>query len=104
MSTCPAPPGRRRRRSAPGPGRPPAPAPRWRAGLYRPLAEDDDRVAYWIRHVRNGVLLSEISAFAVLVYVLLTDSPGRHHPLLLALAGAGHPGRARRCCSCRCRR
>ena len=30
-----------------------------RAGLYRPLAGDDDRVAYWVRHVRNGVLLTE---------------------------------------------
>ena len=29
-----------------------------RAGLYRPLAEDDDRAAYWVRHVRNGVLLT----------------------------------------------
>ena len=58
-----------------------------RSGLYRPLAEDADRVAYWIRHVRNGVLLSELSAFAVIGYTLLTDSPGRHHPALLALAG-----------------
>ena len=29
-----------------------------RDGLYRPLAEDDDRVAYWVRHVRYGVLLN----------------------------------------------
>jgi diguanylate cyclase (GGDEF)-like protein len=58
-----------------------------RAGLYRPLAGDDDRVAYWIRHVRNGVLLSEISALAVVVYALLTHSPGRHDPLILAMAG-----------------
>ena len=36
-----------------------------REGLYRPLAGDDDRVAYWIRHVRLGVLLSEIAAWAV---------------------------------------
>jgi diguanylate cyclase (GGDEF)-like protein len=56
------------------------------AGLYRPLAGDDDRVAYWIRHVRNGVLLTEISALAVVVYVLVTDSPGRNHPAILALA------------------
>ena len=57
------------------------------AGLYRPLAEDDVRVAYWIRHVRNGVLLSEVSAFAVIGYVLLTHSPGRHHPVILAICG-----------------
>jgi diguanylate cyclase (GGDEF)-like protein len=58
-----------------------------RAGLYRPLAGDDDRVAYWIRHVRYGVLLSEVSAWAVVVYVLVTSSPGRHDPAMLALAG-----------------
>ncbi|MCW2636194.1 MAG: diguanylate cyclase [Blastococcus sp.] len=56
-----------------------------RAGLYRPLAGDDARVAYWTRHVRNGVLLSEISAFAVIVYSFFTHSPGRHHPVLIAL-------------------
>jgi diguanylate cyclase (GGDEF)-like protein len=36
--------------------------------------------------VRNGVLLTEISALAVVVYVLVTDSPGRNHPAILALA------------------
>jgi diguanylate cyclase (GGDEF)-like protein len=56
------------------------------AGLYRPLAEDDARVAYWIRHVRNGVLLSEVSAFAVVGYVLVTHSPGRQNPYLLGLS------------------
>ena len=58
-----------------------------RAGLYRPLAGDDDRVAYWVRHVRNGVLLSEVAAWAVVGYVLITDSPGRHNPLILGLTG-----------------
>ena len=58
-----------------------------RAGLYRPLAGDDDRVAYWIRHVRIGVLLSELSAAAVIGYVLLTHSPGRNNPVILALCG-----------------
>ena len=57
-----------------------------RDGLYRPLAEDDDRVAYWVRHVRYGVLLSEISALAVLVYAVFTETPGRQHPLLLGAA------------------
>jgi diguanylate cyclase (GGDEF)-like protein len=57
-----------------------------RAGLYRPLAEDDDRVAYWVRHVRNGVLLTEVAAVSVVGYVLLTHSPGRHHPVILGLA------------------
>jgi diguanylate cyclase (GGDEF)-like protein len=57
-----------------------------RSGLYRPLAGDDDRVAYWVRHVGTGVLLSEIAAFAVFVYALLTPTPGHHHPVLLVLA------------------
>ena len=56
-----------------------------RAGLYRPLAGDDDRVAYWVRHVRIGVLLSEIAASAVIGYVLLTHSPGRNNPVILTL-------------------
>ena len=58
-----------------------------RAGLYRPLAGDDARVAYWIRHVRIGVLLSELSASAVIAYVLLTHSAGRNNPLILAMCG-----------------
>jgi diguanylate cyclase (GGDEF)-like protein len=58
-----------------------------RDGLYRPLAGDDDRVAYWVRHVRHGILLTEVSAAAVVVYALITDTPGRQDPLLLGLAG-----------------
>jgi diguanylate cyclase (GGDEF)-like protein len=58
-----------------------------RDGLYRPLAGDDDRVAYWVRHVRYGVLLSEVAAVSTVGYALLTDSPGRYHPVLLGLAG-----------------
>jgi diguanylate cyclase (GGDEF)-like protein len=58
-----------------------------RAGLFRTLASDEDRVAYWVRHVRHGVVLSEVAATAVLGYVLLTHSPGRHSPVLLLLAG-----------------
>ena len=57
-----------------------------RAGLFRTLAEDDDRVAYWVRHVRSGVVLSELSAVAALVYALLTHTPGRHSPFILAMA------------------
>ena len=57
-----------------------------RAGLYRPLAGDDDRVAYWVRHVRNGVVLTELAAASVVGYVLLTSSPGSNHPVILALA------------------
>ncbi|WP_104523006.1 GGDEF domain-containing protein [Blastococcus atacamensis] len=57
-----------------------------RAGLFRTLATDDDRAAYWVRHVRIGVLVTEISAFAVACYVLLTDAPKHHDPLLVVLA------------------
>ena len=60
------------------------------AGLYRPLAGDDARVAYWIRHVRIGVLLSELSAAAVIGYVLLTHSPGRNNPVILAPVSYTH--------------
>jgi diguanylate cyclase (GGDEF)-like protein len=57
-----------------------------RAGLFRPLAgDDDDRVTYWVRHVRNGVLLSEFAAAFVIGYCLITTSPGRHHPVLIGL-------------------
>jgi diguanylate cyclase (GGDEF)-like protein len=56
-----------------------------RDGLYRPLAGDDDRVAYWIRHVRSGVVLSEVAAVAVLVYALLTPTPAYHDPVILVL-------------------
>jgi diguanylate cyclase (GGDEF)-like protein len=55
-------------------------------GLFRTLAEDDQRVAYWVRHVRSGVVLSELSALAALGYALLTHSPGRHSPFILAMA------------------
>jgi diguanylate cyclase (GGDEF)-like protein len=57
-----------------------------RAGLYRQLAEDDDRVAYWVRHVRSGVVLSVVAAVAVFVYALLTPTAGYHDPILLILA------------------
>jgi diguanylate cyclase (GGDEF)-like protein len=56
-------------------------------GLYRPLAGDDARVAYWVRHVRYGIVLTEVAALAAVAYTLLTHSPGRQHPVLLGLAG-----------------
>jgi diguanylate cyclase (GGDEF)-like protein len=58
-----------------------------RSGLYRPLAEDDDRAAYWVRHVRMGVLITEVAAWSVVGYSFFTDTPGRHHPVLLTLTG-----------------
>ncbi|MCW2698501.1 MAG: diguanylate cyclase [Blastococcus sp.] len=84
-------PGSRRAADAPpGTARPSVPrrlGAALAAGLYRPLTGDEARVAYWVRHVRNGVVLTEVSAFAVVGYVLLTDSPGRHHAGILALVG-----------------
>jgi diguanylate cyclase (GGDEF)-like protein len=61
--------------------------PALRDGLFRPLAQDDDRVAYLVRHVRYGVLLSELCAVAVLVYALFTHTPARHDPVLIGLIG-----------------
>jgi diguanylate cyclase (GGDEF)-like protein len=55
-------------------------------GLYRPLAEDDDRAAYWVRHVRHGVLLTELSALAALAYIVLAPHPAGVNPALVALA------------------
>jgi diguanylate cyclase (GGDEF)-like protein len=65
------------------------PTPAWLgAGLYRPLAGDDDRARFWVRHVHTGVLLSEIAGLACLLYTATTPTPGHRHPVLLALAGA----------------
>jgi diguanylate cyclase (GGDEF)-like protein len=55
-------------------------------GLYRTLAEDDDRAAYWVRHVRHGVALSELSALAALAYVLLNPAGSGIHPVVVGLA------------------
>ncbi|MGY1815282.1 GGDEF domain-containing protein [Blastococcus sp. SYSU D00820] len=60
---------------------------RVRSGLYRPLAGDDDRVRYWIRHVRLGVLLTEVAAWTVVGYALVTPTAGHLHPVLFAAAG-----------------
>ena len=59
-----------------------------RAALYRQLAADDDRTAYWVRHVRLGVVLTEVSALAVVGYALLTPSGVGRTVVLLALAGS----------------
>jgi diguanylate cyclase (GGDEF)-like protein len=56
------------------------------AGLCRTLAEDEERAAYWVRHVRLGVVLSEIAATVVFLYILLTPTPGHLSPVLLTLA------------------
>jgi diguanylate cyclase (GGDEF)-like protein len=58
-----------------------------RAALYRQLAADDDRAAYWVRHVRLGVWLTEVSALAVIGYALLTPGTPTRTVVLLVLAG-----------------
>jgi diguanylate cyclase (GGDEF)-like protein len=55
-------------------------------GLYRTLAEDDDRAAYWVRHVRHGVILTELSGLAALVYGLIAPGRAAPHPVLLGVA------------------
>jgi diguanylate cyclase (GGDEF)-like protein len=57
-----------------------------RHSLYRPLAEDDDRVAYWVHHVRLGVLLTVVAGLATVGYALLTPTSGHLHPALIGLA------------------
>ncbi|MGY1682647.1 diguanylate cyclase domain-containing protein [Geodermatophilus sp. SYSU D01176] len=59
-----------------------------RAALYRQLADDDDRAAYWVRHVRLGVGLTEVAALAVIGYALLTPGAAGRTVVLLAVAGA----------------
>jgi diguanylate cyclase (GGDEF)-like protein len=56
------------------------------AGLARPLAGDDDRVADWVRHVRYGVILSETTAVAVLAYAQLAHTPIHGHWFVLVAA------------------
>ena len=56
------------------------------AALYRQLA-DDDRAAYWVRHVRLGVVLTEVAALAVVGYVLLTSGTAERRVVLPAVAG-----------------
>lgn len=64
----------------------------WRSalvsGLWRPLAADERRAEYWVRHVRIGVLLSEVAAWAVVGYALLSSTRAHHHPLLVVLLAA----------------
>lgn len=70
-------------------GRPWAAAPgRALSGLYRPLATDDGRVAFWVRHVRMGVLVTELTALVSIGYALLTEGPAGAHVALVALAAA----------------
>jgi diguanylate cyclase (GGDEF)-like protein len=58
------------------------------AVLYRQLATDDERAAYWVRHVRLGVVLSEVAGLAVAGYAVLTPGTAARTVGLVALASA----------------
>jgi diguanylate cyclase (GGDEF)-like protein len=58
-----------------------------RASLYRQLAADDDRAASWVRQVRPGVALTEVTALAVIGCALLTPGDTGRTVALLGLAG-----------------
>jgi diguanylate cyclase (GGDEF)-like protein len=49
--------------------------PSWVWLLSRPLAADEHRVVFWVRHVRIGIVLSEVSSLIVVAYVLADNRP-----------------------------
>jgi diguanylate cyclase (GGDEF)-like protein len=51
----------------------------------RPLAADDHRAHFWIRHLRLGVVLTEAATLLVLAYVWGADRPGAHATLAIAV-------------------
>jgi diguanylate cyclase (GGDEF)-like protein len=57
----------------------------WLWLLSRPLAVDEHRVQFWVRHVRIGVVLTEVSAAIVAAYAVVEKRP-RGGPIT-ALAG-----------------
>jgi hypothetical protein len=54
--------------------------------LYRPLATDEERAAYWVGHVRVGVVLSIASALMLIAYSAAT--PHRPHRQLIVWLAA----------------
>jgi diguanylate cyclase (GGDEF)-like protein len=54
--------------------------------LSRPLAGDEHQVDFWARHVRLGVVLTEVTAFLTAAYGLAANRPQRVALLWLALA------------------
>jgi len=60
--------------------------PSWAVRLLRPLAGDDHRAHFWVSHVRLGVVLSELAALVVVVYVAAVQRPeGRALTVLAAI-------------------
>ena len=71
------------------------PAGSWGAGrpvadrlwlVSRPLATDEHRAHFWVRHLQLGVLLTEFTAATVMAYVVVGDRP---HRTLLVAVGVG---------------
>jgi diguanylate cyclase (GGDEF)-like protein len=56
--------------------------PSWVWLLSRPLAVDEHRVQFWVRHVRIGIVLTEVSALIVVAYALADNRP-RAVPLMV---------------------
>lgn len=56
------------------------------AHLMRPIADDDERAAFWVRHVRVGVVQSELAGLVAAVYALADPRSATSKPWLLTLA------------------
>lgn len=59
---------------------------RWVWLLSRPLAGDEHRVRFWTRHVRLGVVLTELSTLIVACYAIAAHRPQRTLLLVIAVA------------------
>jgi diguanylate cyclase (GGDEF)-like protein len=56
------------------------------AAVVRPLAHDETRAGFWVRHLRLGVLLTELSTLLALAYVVGCDRP--RAAVIVALGGS----------------
>lgn len=54
--------------------------------VSRPLASDDQRAHFWVRHLQLGVLLTEFTGAMALAYVLVADRPHQQVLGLMAVA------------------
>jgi diguanylate cyclase (GGDEF)-like protein len=54
--------------------------------LSRPLAADDQRARFWCRHLRLGIVLSQLAAAVVIAYAWLAHRPAAGPLTLLCLA------------------
>lgn len=68
------------------PGSTVAGPPRWVWLFTRPLAADEHRARFWCRHLRVGVVVTEISALVVALYSIVADRP--HAAVVRGLAAA----------------